>query len=110
MPLAARLLLLAALVASFAVALPATASAGSGVTMRQAKTFAREIAFRTQRELNYDRNTVRCFRRGPNDIRCRLRYFDRGRQVCSVQDRFWNRDGYTRSRFVPGTATGNGRC
>ena len=95
------------------LAVPASAGAAQktrNVTMAQARTFAKEIASRTVRELDYDRSRVRCFRKGANDVRCRLRYYDKGRQVCSVQDRFWNRAGFTRSRYVEGTATGNRRC
>ena len=108
-----RLALLLALAALLPVLLAEPAPAGAKtppVTMKQAKTFARDITNRTMRELLYDRARIRCRRRSTNDIRCRLRYWDKGRQVCSVVDKFWNSRGFTRSRYVPGSARGNGRC
>ena len=106
-------LLLAVLVlvpAVLVVAPPAGAAKTPPVTVKQAKTFARDITNRTMRELLYDRARIRCWRRSVNDVRCRLRYWDKGRPVCSVVDKFWNSRGYTRSRYVEGSARGNKRC
>lgn len=93
------------------LAAAASPAQASSISMAEAKRAAQVLTREhTGGEFGWDHSTVHCRRVSGNDVRCRLRYFVADTQVCSVLAKLWRARGRTRSRYIPGSHTGNGDC